>query len=38
VTAQLGAERSLELRETQPFFSLRNEILHIIRHETQDER
>ncbi len=33
VTAALGPERDLDLRETQPFFSLRNDVLQRIRHE-----
>ncbi|NLH79749.1 MAG: ABC transporter ATP-binding protein [Phyllobacteriaceae bacterium] len=36
VTARLGVERSLDLREGRPFFDLRNEVLHLIRHETGD--
>jgi ABC-type nitrate/sulfonate/bicarbonate transport system ATPase subunit len=31
VTALLGSERQLESRESQAFFNLRNEILHLIR-------
>jgi NitT/TauT family transport system ATP-binding protein len=34
VTARIGATRDLALRETEAFFRLRNEILHLIRHET----
>ncbi|MBV5264868.1 ABC transporter ATP-binding protein [Pinisolibacter aquiterrae] len=36
VTAVLGVERSLDLRESRPFFDLRNDVLHLIRHETGD--
>ena len=35
VTAVLGNERTLESRETQAFFNLRNDILHKIRNETE---
>jgi NitT/TauT family transport system ATP-binding protein len=34
VTAQLGSDRNLEMRESAPFFELRNQILHLIRNET----
>jgi ABC-type nitrate/sulfonate/bicarbonate transport system ATPase subunit len=37
VTTRLGAERSLDLRESRPFFELRNDVLHLIRHETGDQ-
>ena len=33
VAARFGAERTLELRETKPFFDLRNEVLRLVRHE-----
>ncbi|MDR3495662.1 MAG: ABC transporter ATP-binding protein [Ancalomicrobiaceae bacterium] len=36
VTGRLGADRSLDLRESRPFFELRNEVLHLIRHESGD--
>jgi ABC-type nitrate/sulfonate/bicarbonate transport system ATPase subunit len=36
VTATLGAERPLEIRETPAFFELRNHVLHLIRHETTE--
>ena len=36
VTAELGAERPLDIRETRPFFDLRNHVLHLIRHETSE--
>jgi NitT/TauT family transport system ATP-binding protein len=35
VTKSLGNKRNLALRESQAFFELRNEILHLIRHEIQ---
>ncbi|MBL8791458.1 MAG: ABC transporter ATP-binding protein [Rhizobiales bacterium] len=35
VSAVLGTERTLEARETQAFFNLRNDILHRIRTETE---
>ena len=35
VTATLGADRSLDIRETREFFDLRNKVLHMIRHETE---
>jgi len=35
VSAILGTERSLEVRETQAFFNLRNDVLHKIRTETE---
>ena len=35
VTATLGAERSLDIREGRDFFDLRNQVLHMIRHETE---
>jgi NitT/TauT family transport system ATP-binding protein len=34
VAATLGRTRDLEARETQAFFRLRNEVLHLIRNET----
>ena len=34
VAAELGADRPLEIRETQKFFELRNKVLHLIRNET----
>ena len=37
ISAVLGHERSLESRETQDFFNLRNDILHKIRTETERE-
>lgn len=36
VTAALGTERPLEIRETPAFFELRNHVLHLIRHETAE--
>jgi hypothetical protein len=30
----LGDDRNLEIRETQKFFDLRNQVLHLIRNET----
>jgi NitT/TauT family transport system ATP-binding protein len=36
VTAVLGAERPLDIRETRPFFDLRNQVLHLIRHEAAE--
>jgi ABC-type nitrate/sulfonate/bicarbonate transport system ATPase subunit len=35
VSAILGGERTLETRETQAFFDLRNDVLHKIRTETE---
>jgi NitT/TauT family transport system ATP-binding protein len=35
VSAILGSERTLEARETQAFFNLRNDVLHKIRTETE---
>ena len=37
VTKVLGPERSLATRETQGFFKLRNDVLHMIRNETSNE-
>jgi ABC-type nitrate/sulfonate/bicarbonate transport system ATPase subunit len=34
VTDLLSSERSLQTRETQDFFKLRNEVLHMVRTET----
>lgn len=34
VTGRLGQSRTLPLRETESFFRLRNEVLHLLRHET----
>lgn len=34
VAAELGADRPLEIRETQKFFELRNKVLHLIRNVT----
>ncbi len=36
VTAALGAERTLDVRETSAFFDLRNHVLHLIRNETRE--
>ena len=36
--AVLGPERPLEAREGEAFFRLRNEVLHMIRNETGDQR
>jgi NitT/TauT family transport system ATP-binding protein len=33
VAGAFGPERTLELRETKPFFDLRNEVLRLVRHE-----
>ena len=33
VAGRFGADRTLELRETKPFFDLRNEVLRLVRHE-----
>lgn len=38
VTGAMGAARNLALRETQPFFKLRNEILNLIRAEASAPR
>ena len=38
VAAVLGAERTLEMRESEAFFRLRNEVLHMIRNETGGQR
>jgi NitT/TauT family transport system ATP-binding protein len=37
VTALLGATRTLAVRESQDFFKLRNDVLHLIRNETGDK-
>jgi NitT/TauT family transport system ATP-binding protein len=37
VTARLGAERTLEMRDGAEFFALRNEILRLLRHVGDDE-
>ena len=37
VTSILGTERNLAIRETEEFFRLRNDVLHMIRHETDNE-
>ena len=34
VTAAIGPDRPVSLRETQTFFRLRNEVLHLMRHQT----
>jgi ABC-type nitrate/sulfonate/bicarbonate transport system ATPase subunit len=34
VKSMLGDDRNLEIRETQKFFDLRNQVLHLIRNET----
>jgi NitT/TauT family transport system ATP-binding protein len=36
VTRVLGTERKLATRETQEFFKLKNDVLHMIRHETSN--
>lgn len=36
VTAELGSERPLDIRETRAFFDLRNRVLHLIRHEATE--
>ncbi|MCR5944225.1 ABC transporter ATP-binding protein [Brucella anthropi] len=36
VAAKLGADRTLETRETSEFFALKNHVLHLIRNETGD--
>ncbi|WP_439618186.1 ABC transporter ATP-binding protein [Shinella sp.] len=36
VVARLGAERTLDIRESPAFFELRNHVLHLIRNETGD--
>jgi NitT/TauT family transport system ATP-binding protein len=36
VTRELGTKRNLATRETQKFFKLKNDVLHMIRHETGD--
>ncbi len=38
VAAVLGPERPLEARESEAFFRLRNEVLHMIRNETGGQR
>lgn len=38
VAEVLGPARSLEVRESEVFFRLRNDVLHIIRNETGDQR
>ncbi len=37
VTRTLGTERTLDLRESASFFSLRNEVLHLVRASAQEE-
>jgi NitT/TauT family transport system ATP-binding protein len=34
VAARLGSGRTLEVRESETFFRLRNDVLHLIRSET----
>jgi NitT/TauT family transport system ATP-binding protein len=38
VAAVLGPDRTLEVRESEAFFRLRNDVLHIIRNETGEQR
>jgi ABC-type nitrate/sulfonate/bicarbonate transport system ATPase subunit len=38
VGAVLGPKRNLEIRESEAFFRLRNDVLHMIRHETGNDR
>ena len=38
VAAILGSERTLEARESAAFFKLRNDMLHLIRNETEVQR
>jgi NitT/TauT family transport system ATP-binding protein len=38
VAAKLGSVRNLEIRESDAFFRLRNDVLHMIRNETGDHR
>ena len=38
VAAALGPNRTLEARESETFFRLRNEVLHMIRNETGDQK
>jgi NitT/TauT family transport system ATP-binding protein len=33
IASRFGPDRTLELRETKPFFDLRNEVLRLVRHE-----
>jgi NitT/TauT family transport system ATP-binding protein len=37
VAAKFGPERTLELRETKPFFDLRNEVLRLVRSEVGED-
>jgi NitT/TauT family transport system ATP-binding protein len=37
VTARLGPARTLELRESPEFFTLRNELLHLVRSTAAEE-
>ncbi len=37
ITAQLGSDRTLELRENSDFFALRNELLHLVRSTASGE-
>jgi NitT/TauT family transport system ATP-binding protein len=38
VAAALGPMRNLDVRENEAFFKLRNDVLHMIRNETSNER
>ena len=38
VAAALGPLRNLDIRESETFFKLRNEVLHMIRNETVDQK
>lgn len=38
VAAALGPVRNLDIRESETFFKLRNDVLHLIRSETGDQR
>ena len=38
VAAALGPVRNLDIRESEAFFKLRNEVLHMIRNETADQK
>ena len=38
VAAALGPLRNLDIRESETFFKLRNEVLHMIRNETADQK
>jgi NitT/TauT family transport system ATP-binding protein len=38
VAGILGRSRPLAIRESEVFFKLRNEVLHVVRREAEEER